>query len=85
MDRNHRMPSGIADSRVRAVYVGDMYCWCRVDHRAGQAGGGITPLLYQGFLLKLYVEHGPDLLDCSTIFPCEIETNDDWRDRSVGI
>jgi len=85
MDRNHRVPSGIANSGVRAVYVGDVYCRRRVDHWAGQAGGRIAPLLYQGFLLELDVEHRPDLFNCSRIFPCEIETNNGWRDRSVGI
>ena len=78
MNGNHRMPSGIAHPRVRAVYVGYMYRGCGVDHWAGEAGGGITPLLDQGFLLELDVEHGPDLFDCSRIFPCKIETNDDW-------
>ena len=72
------MSSGVVNSRVRTVYVGDMYCRCRVNHRACQAGGGITPLLYQCFLLELYVEHRPDLLNCSRILPSKIETNDDW-------
>ena len=79
------MPSRIANSRIRAVYVGNMNCRCRVDHRAGQAGSGITPLLYQGLLLELDVEHRPDLFNCSRIFPRKIEANDDWRDRSIGI
>ena len=79
------MPSGIANSCIRAINVDDMYRRRRIDHRACQAGGGVTPLFYQSFLLELYVEHGPDLLNCSRNFPGEVETNDDWRDRSVGI
>ena len=57
MDGDHRMPPGVTDSRVRTIQVGNVYCGCRIDHWTRQAGSGITPLLYQGFLLELYIEH----------------------------
>lgn len=72
------MSPRITNSCVRPIQIGDVYCGCRVDHWTCEAGSGIAPLLYQGFLLKLDIEHRSDLLNRSRILSGQVETNDDW-------